>query len=391
MRDTKIDQSNQDLTRAHASSDAWIPLSEPSSERLWGTTEEGHDDDSEPWVPLSGLQSFSGAEDSVDYDSEPYSPLSGQQSLSEGAKVCSLHVDCSDSVPRCLTSPLLFEDECSTESEPPFNDEPNCSQVSPNTSNYIHNDLDDSLGSIIGSEEESSLLFEDSPDESVNEESHFGKVGHELENEETLYTGSRLTQAQSFLLILSFVLRHGLTGMALSDLLDLINIHCPENTQLTSKHLFLKELKPIESHLQCHIYCPNCEYYIGEQDSEGQCVVCNTTWDKNNSLKNGNYFIYLPIQTQLEHLLQREDIAHCIKSRDGTCHSEIFDDIGSGKMYRNLNKIGGPLDCTHGYSLTLNCDGVPVFKSSLFGIWDCKRASLPCAQRQCSAFWLVVW
>ncbi|KAM9408255.1 uncharacterized protein KZ484_025642 [Pholidichthys leucotaenia] len=178
MRDTKIDQPNQDLTRAHASSDAWIPLSEPSSERLWGTTEEGHDDDSEPWVPLSGLQSFSGAEDSVDYDSEPYSPLSGQQSLSEGAKVCSLHVDCSDSVPRCLTSPLLFEDECSTESEPPFNDEPNCSQVSPNTSNYIHNDLDDSLGSIIGSEEESSLLFEDSPDESVNEESHFGKGGN---------------------------------------------------------------------------------------------------------------------------------------------------------------------------------------------------------------------
>ncbi|KAM9375489.1 uncharacterized protein KZ484_008069 [Pholidichthys leucotaenia] len=42
MRETKIDEPNQDLTRAHASSDAWIPLSEPSSERLWGTTEEGH-------------------------------------------------------------------------------------------------------------------------------------------------------------------------------------------------------------------------------------------------------------------------------------------------------------------------------------------------------------
>ncbi|CAJ1076493.1 uncharacterized protein LOC117467508 isoform X2 [Xyrichtys novacula] len=150
---------------------------------------------------------------------------------------------------------------------------------------------------------------------------------------------------------------------------DLINIHCPENTQLTSKYLFLKELKPVEGHLQCHIYCPNCEYYIGDQDSEGQCVVCNTTWDKNVSLKNGNFFIYSPIQKQLEHLLQREDIAHCLKSRDGTCNSEIYEDIGSGKMYRNLKKIGGPLDCTHGYSLTLNCDGVPVFKSSLYGIW----------------------
>ncbi|KAK0139383.1 hypothetical protein N1851_023896 [Merluccius polli] len=147
--------------------------------------------------------------------------------------------------------------------------------------------------------------------------------------------------------------------MALSDLLDLINIHCPENTQLTSKHLFLKELKP---------------------DSEGQCVVCHTTWDRNSSLKNGNFFIYLPIQTQLEHLLQREDIAHCLKSSDGTCHSETYVDIGSGKMYHNLHKIGGPLNCTHGY--TLNCDGVlysnhhsmlpyPLRKENvlLFGLW----------------------
>ncbi len=263
----------------------------------------------------------------------------------------------------------MFEDECSTESKPHFNDEPNCSQASPNTSNCIP---DDSLGSIIGSEEEYSLLFDESPDESVNEESHLGEVSHEqfpLEKEEPLYTGSRLTQAQSFLLILSFVLRHGLTGMALSDLLDLINIHCPENTQLTSKYLFLKELKPVEGHLQSHIYCPNCEYYIGDQDSEGQCVVCHTTWDKNSSLKNGNFFIYLPIQTQLEHLLQREDIAHCLKSRDSTCNSENYEDIGSGKMYHDLYKIGGPLHCTHGYSLTLNCDGVPVFKSSLYGIW----------------------
>ncbi len=100
--------------------------------------------------------------------------------------------------PEVLLPRLLFEDECSTESKPHFNDEPNCSQASPNTSNCIP---DDSLGSIIGSEEEYSLLFDESPDESVNEESHLGEVSHEqfpLEKEEPLYTGSRLTQAQSF-------------------------------------------------------------------------------------------------------------------------------------------------------------------------------------------------
>lgn len=38
-------------------------------------------------------------------------------------------------------------------------------------------------------------------------------------------------------------------------------------------------------------------------------------------------------------------------------------------MHHNLKKNGGPLDRTLAYSLTLNCDGVPVFKSSLYGIW----------------------
>jgi hypothetical protein len=157
----------------------------------------------------------------------------------------------------------------------------------------------------IGSGEE--FPMEDSTDKSVNEESYLGvDVNERLPpvNDEPLYTGSQLTKAQSFLLILSYALRHSLTGVALSDLLDLINIHCPENV-LTSKHLFLKELKPIQGHLECHIYCPNCEYYIGDQVTEGQCSVCNSTWDRNSSQKNGNF---LPIQTQLEHLLQREDI-----------------------------------------------------------------------------------
>lgn len=38
-------------------------------------------------------------------------------------------------------------------------------------------------------------------------------------------------------------------------------------------------------------------------------------------------------------------------------------------MYHNLNKDGGPLDSTHAFSLPLNCDGVPAFKSSQYGIW----------------------
>ncbi|XP_076836800.1 uncharacterized protein LOC143482340 [Brachyhypopomus gauderio] len=285
---------------------------------------------------------------------------------------------------RYPTSPLLFEDECSMECDLHFSDRPNSSPLSESLSDFNPDDLDDSVGmsmlepmqsfiesdseSILGSGEQFSPVYESSPNESVNEGEDSNEKFPQL-NEEPLYTGSRLTKAQSFLLIMSFVLRHALTGVALSDLLDLINIHCPENIMSTSKHLFLKVLKPIQGHLQCHIYCPNCEYYIGDKVSEGQCTVCSTMWDKDSSLKNGNFFIYLPIQTQLEHLLQRQDIACCLKLGNDTFSSENYDDICSGKLYHNLNKEGGPLDGPHGYSLTLNCDGVPVFKSSLYSIW----------------------
>ncbi|XP_051809331.1 uncharacterized protein LOC110972572 [Acanthochromis polyacanthus] len=297
----------------------------------------------------------------------------------------SLHADHAEFTSIYPGSPLLSEDESSSECDLQFSALPNLNPAS-RSSNLSSDKVDNSVcidvsesrqsfrdsNSSLSSGEQFSLMHKDSMEESVNEQSYLGDVHDENfahVDEESLYTGSRLTKAQSFLLILSFVLRHGLTGVALSDLLDLINIHCPENTLSSSKHLFLKELKPIQGHLQCHIYCPNCEYYIGDEVSEGQCAVCKTKWDKNSSLKNGNFFIYLPIQTQLKCLLQREDIAACLKSGNGDCTSEHYDDIHSGKMYHNLSRNGGLLDCLHGYSLTLNCDGVPVFKSSLHSIW----------------------
>ena len=94
--------------------------------------------------------------------------------------------------------------------------------------------------------------------------------------DEPLYAGSQLTKAQSFSLILSYALRRSLTplGVALSDLLDLINIYCPENV-LTSEHLILKELKPIQGHLECHIYCPNCPERIFSLSQTLQAILIN--------------------------------------------------------------------------------------------------------------------
>ena len=49
-----------------------------------------------------------------------------------------------------------------------------------------------------------------------------------------LYNGSKLTTFDSYLLIMKYGLRHGLTKQALSDLLNLIEIHLPSS--ITSSH-----------------------------------------------------------------------------------------------------------------------------------------------------------
>lgn len=46
-------------------------------------------------------------------------------------------------------------------------------------------------------------------------------------DEQYLYEGSKLTVFQSYILVMKYALRHGLTKRALSDLLDLIGLHLP--------------------------------------------------------------------------------------------------------------------------------------------------------------------
>lgn len=64
------------------------------------------------------------------------------------------------------------------------------------------------------------------------------------------------------------------------------------------------------------------------------------------------------------HIVLNQEMAHVILR-----FMKILVVVSTTNLYHNLYKIGGPLHCTQGYSLTLNCDGVPVFKSSLYGIW----------------------
>ena len=145
------------------------------------------------------------------------------------------------------------------------------------------------------------LEFEDK-DESEHLDS-FVKISElpSLHNK-PLYTGSPVTFSVSLLLIITFAMRHNLTGMALADLLTLINVHllvpnCFAKSTAVLNHFFRQLKKPIEY----HYYCRFCYQYIGLQ----KVSCCSNKYCLKDFTKKGAlaYFIVLPLVVQLHALL----------------------------------------------------------------------------------------
>ena len=123
-----------------------------------------------------------------------------------------------------------------------------------------------------------------------------------LRDEQALYQDSPLSVAESSLLLMAFSVRHKLSGVALEDLLELIQLHCPKPnkciTELKEFQLFFQALKhPVVK----HYYCPNliCKLYVGTSKPENtsKCAVCGTP------LTSSFYFIEIPIVEQLRTIL----------------------------------------------------------------------------------------
>lgn len=68
-----------------------------------------------------------------------------------------------------------------------------------------------------------------------------------------IYSGASITVAQSAILILSFALRHNITGECLSDLLTLIAFHCLDtNGIFKSLYRFRSFFSDLKAPLQFH-------------------------------------------------------------------------------------------------------------------------------------------
>lgn len=133
------------------------------------------------------------------------------------------------------------------------------------------------------------------------EDSIPGNLGgaEEISTDGFIYKGARLTVAASIIMILSFVLRHGLTGQALSDLLVLIEMHCLlPNLCRQTKKIFNDFFKNISGPIEFHYYRTVCNTYIGCK--KAQCPSCELAQKGSGQL---SYFIMIPLIQQLQSLL----------------------------------------------------------------------------------------
>ena len=115
-----------------------------------------------------------------------------------------------------------------------------------------------------------------------------------------LYAGAMITLMESMLLILTYSMKHQLTGVALADLLVLISVHClAPNLCKTTLYLFKKFFKDVRKPLTFHKFCSKCSYLLNEQV---ECPICHEHLSERGSI---SYFIEIPILAQLQDMFLR--------------------------------------------------------------------------------------
>ena len=134
-------------------------------------------------------------------------------------------------------------------------------------------------------------------------------------DEQYLYESSKLTVFQSYLLIMKYALRHGLTKQALSDLLNLVGMHLPESSMISLYRymsyihycprgllwFFIHRLRKFFLNLYedisftKHCCCSVCHRPIGA-DSDGRC--------KNGCDGTSLSFLTIAIEAQLRRKIE---------------------------------------------------------------------------------------
>ncbi|CAG7718580.1 unnamed protein product [Allacma fusca] len=186
---------------------------------------------------------------------------------------------------------------------------------------------------------------------------------HNFANEMgTSCINANLTVQEGCFLVFAFILKHRLSNTAVQDLLDLLRFFVPGTDFPSSKYLLQKRLHIDYEVKQYIYYCSKCNTLL--QEDSRLCSSCDF-----QNLDSGNCFVLFDLKTIFEDILKQKDVASNVwknmqaRAEKASEESTYFENIYDGKMYKRLT-LG-----EHDLTATMNCDGVPCFKSSKMSIY----------------------
>lgn len=260
-------------------------------------------------------------------------------------------------------------------------------------SSFVDSDSDEGNESLQSSDSSES-------DTSDSDTSDSDSDGQPSDDEQHLFEDVKklnfsVQQLQS-LSIVSFVLRHNLTGVAVNDLISLFHVISPEFSNSTKFEDLLGDVDHVDFKV-CH-YCPCCGSVFPEPPNVFQCETpkCKGYRYKGNlsaqSKRNRQpccFFVIADLKSQLKYLLEQDGLLKTIfdykldaKSRKMR-NSSTISDITNGKYYCELLEEGNFLSDKYAISGMFNTDGIPLYKSSKVKLWPIFLAinEIPLSQR----------
>ena len=195
--------------------------------------------------------------------------------------------------------------------------------------------------------------------------------GDKSVDDNPIYPNARITYAVSMLLIMTFALKHKLSGVAIRDLLSLIDIHClVPNPLLKSLFKFKQYFQSLKNPLKKHHFCSKCSISLKEDSVECPNVACKEKFDHQST----PFFIELSIIDQLKALFNRQGFYSDLAHRFNRHQTDNIEDIYDGVKYKQYMKKGKFLANRNNISLIWNTDGIPVLslQNTAFGpsIWQ---------------------
>ena len=110
-------------------------------------------------------------------------------------------------------------------------------------------------------------------------------------------------------------------------------------------------------------------YLAKDTTSIVSCSSCNSPFNEDDNVKNGNYFIYIPLLQQIRTLLSNTKLFSYLTDQnlEFSLTSNTVKDVATSALYKELIAKHGLGQ--NDMALTWNSDGTPIFNSSNFSVW----------------------